>query len=556
MGLCPFHNEKSPSFTVNDEKGLYYCFGCGAKGDHFNFLMEKQGMTFPESMDRLSQLTGIPLPASSERHADTREYEWLEIAASWFQERLKGNEKILEYLHSRGLNTQTINDFKIGYAPAKSDRQWDALWQSLRQAGAGVKDLIEVGLIGQSDHNDTIYPWFRDRIIVPICDMRGRVVAYGGRLWGGEGPKYLNSPETKLFHKGKMLFAHHVALPQAREMKELVVVEGYFDVITLYQQGIKRAVAPLGTGFTQEQLVLAWKTVSTPIICFDGDLAGLRAATRILEFVFPLLKPGYSLSFMKMPEGQDPDSFANHFGSQAFLDLAVNKISLVDFLWQHEFEKSPLVTPEQKADFSERLQGYIRQIRDYAVRSAYMAEIKKRVFEAQNWRERKLSSSAKPASLKPGMTLSHSGHLLRQQLALLTVINHPYILDEDIEVFSSLLLTDPDLEALKMCILEFITSKSLEKGKLMHYLEAGECSQILSRLLADNALKTHGRFAEPGASESMVKEGWRELIFQIIKKSGLRQDIQIAKQLLKEQMSQDKWAKLKALIAEEAMAGS
>jgi len=553
VGLCPFHNEKSPSFTVSDEKGLYYCFGCGAKGDHFNFLMEKQGMTFPESMERLSQMTGIPLPATSERQVETKEYDWLQMAASWFHERLQGNEKCLEYLHSRGLNTQTIHDFKIGYAPAKADRQWELLWRNLRQSGAARGDLISVGLIGQSEHNDATYPWFRDRIVVPICDARGRVVAFGGRLWSGEGPKYLNSPETKLFHKGKMLFAHHLALPQARETKEVFIVEGYFDVITLFQHGIMRAVAPLGTGFTQEQLLLAWKTASTPIICFDGDAAGLRAATRILEFIFPLLKPGYSVSFMRMPEGQDPDSFVHNLGAQAFLDLAQKKISLVDFLWQYEFEKAPLITPEQKADFAQRLQGYVKEIRDYTVKSAYMAEIKKRLFGMQNQGVRKFSP---PVSLKPRVTLSQTGQLVRQQLLLLTVINHPYILSEDIEVFSSLHLGDPDLENLKMCILEFVATKDLEKEKLLHYLEAGKCSQILGKLLADTTLKIHGRFAEPDASEDMVKEGWRELIFQIIKKSGLRQDIQIAKQLLKEQMSQDKWARLKALIAEEATANS
>jgi DNA primase len=554
VGLCPFHAEKSPSFTVNDTKGRYYCFGCGAKGDHFEFVMQTQGMTFPEAMTFLSDRSHIPLPPSRQGAFQKEEesksavaYGWMNHVAEWYQSQLKlpAHTSVYEYVIKRGIKPQTMDAFKIGYAPVESK----ALWKDLSQAGATHDDLVTWGLLGVDEERKRSYDRFRNRLMVPICDTRGRVVAFGGRLMEGQGPKYLNSPETPLFHKGDMLFAQHMAAGEARKRQELFIVEGYFDVIGLYDRGIKNAVAPLGTGFTSHQLQLAWALCPEPTICFDGDEAGRRAASRILEFVFPLLKVGCSLNFMFLPPGEDPDSFVRAQGAEAFLKLQESKVSLIDYLWHEQMSLKPLTTPERRADFAQRLRVVVSSIPEPQVKNAYGQEIRQRLDELHQSQGR----FAKRAPIVPQVTLRLSKNLpvLQQKILLAIALNHPEVVSDDVEVFTAIPFSDEVLNLLKNEIIVCLSQGGgLDKGQILTHLEGVDMASHVSGIIDNRALAVHAKFCLPETPVSQVKEGWRELIFQIIKRTELKRDIQNAKLLLQETMTQEQWHKLKALIVE------
>ncbi len=553
-GLCPFHSEKSPSFTVNDEKGFYYCFGCGAKGDHFDFVMKTQGTTFPETMAMLSEKSHIPLPERHHIPVNTTApavYDWLTHVGQWYQTQLTQPEStpVREYVLKRGLKPETLKTFQIGYAPAQSA----LLWKALQKEGATQEDLLKWGLLGEDETSKRVYDRFRNRVMVPICDARGRIVAFGGRLLEGQGPKYLNSPETPLFHKGDMLFAHHLAAGEARKHHELFIVEGYFDVMALYDRGLKHVVAPLGTGFTAHQLQLSWSICSEPTICFDGDEAGLRAAGRVLDFVFPLLKPGYSVNFMFLPSGEDPDSFLRTQGVEAFLKLQEGKISLMDYLWQTQSQIKPLTTPERLADFKGRLREIISSIVDPHVKNAYGQEIRQRLeglrqvqgHATKQWR----------AVPQMGLRLSKTLPVLQQKILICLAVNHPQVVSDDVEVFAALPFSDEVLIDIKRHIVQYFCQEApLDKAHVLAHMNTVGMGAKIADILGNKGLSIHAKFCLPDIPLSQVKEGWRELVFQIIKRTEIRQDIQSAKLLLQESMTQEKWQKLKALILESRVA--
>ncbi|HEY2110443.1 MAG TPA: DNA primase, partial [Dongiaceae bacterium] len=327
-GLCPFHNEKSPSFTVSDEKGFFHCFGCGAHGDVIGFLMRSEGLSFPESVERLAREAGLALPVSSPEERQRAERQStlvtaMETAAAWYQEQLAGSagRGALDYLRRRGLAEGTIARFRLGYAPEGRT----ALRDALTRAGVSVELAQEAGLVGKGE-DGALFDRMRGRVIFPIADRRGRVIAFGGRILGEGQPKYLNSPETPLFHKGRTLYGLGQALRPAKDAGEVVVAEGYMDVIALSEAGFPQAVAPLGTALTEEQIAELWRLVPEPTLCFDGDAAGERAAARAADRALPLLKPGQSLRFAMLPEGEDPDTLILAEGSaamRALLDRAL-----------------------------------------------------------------------------------------------------------------------------------------------------------------------------------------------------------------------------------------
>src|SRR5437764_1063773 len=281
-GLCPFHNERTPSFTVSDEKGFFHCFGCGAHGDVIGFVMRSEGLSFPDAVERLAREAGLPIPASSpeERERTQRQatlVSAMETAAAWYELQLKapGAREALDYLTRRGLSEATIARFRLGFAPEGRT----ALRDALARAGVSLELSIEAGLIGKGDDGN-IFDRMRGRVIFPIADRRGRVIAFGGRILGDGQPKYLNSPETALFHKGRTLYGLAQALRPARDGGEIIVAEGYMDVIALAQAGFAQAVAPLGTALTEEQIGGRWRLVPEPTLCFDADGAGERAPPR------------------------------------------------------------------------------------------------------------------------------------------------------------------------------------------------------------------------------------------------------------------------------------
>lgn len=378
---CPFHNEKSPSFTVNDQKGFYHCFGCGAHGDVIRWMTDQRGLSFMDAVKELASEAGMEVPAPDPRAARAAEqrdtlHDVMQATQDWFVAQLAGpeGEKARAYLNTRGFDPHTIQRFGFGYAPEGR--------QALKAALKDVPEarLIEAGLRIAVDDKEP-YDRFRGRLMLPIEDARGRVIAFGGRILDAQktdAPKYLNSPDTPLFDKGRTLYNLHRAGPTSRQTGRIVVVEGYMDVIALAAAGIADAVAPLGTALTERQIELLWRLVETPVLCFDGDAAGQRAAMRAIARALPLLRPAHSLKIVRLPPGLDPDDLIKQQGPSAMEAQLAGARSLVEVLWEHERDAVPLATPEDKAGLKARLMAHVETIADRDIQALYRRELLER----------------------------------------------------------------------------------------------------------------------------------------------------------------------------------
>lgn len=483
---CPFHGEKSPSFHCEDRKGRYHCFGCGVSGDHFRFLTDLEGLSFPEAVQQIADLAGIALP-QPDPQAEKREKERMslldvmEMAARFFQDQLQsaGGAKARAYLRDRGLTGRTIETFGLGYASESRN----ALKEFL--AGKGVpKEQIEAcGLVRHGDDIPVSYDYFRDRIMFPILSSRERVIAFGGRAMSPDAPaKYMNSPETELFHKGQVLYNFARARRAAQagagksEAGTIIAVEGYMDVIALSQAGIDNAVAPLGTALTENQLDLLWKMSPQPILCFDGDGAGLRAASRAADLALPLLKPGRSVRFALLPDGKDPDDLVKHEGRAPFDKVLSEAKPLVDVIWQREAASANFDTPEKRAELEARLKQIISVIADENVRRYYQQDIRDRLnsFFApaprggndrrqgfQRGSGGRMGQGGTPqgpraAGRGVGISdrLARSGLVrgygdlsaLRESVLALTIVNHPQLLLEEYDEIAAIDFENRDLQ--------------------------------------------------------------------------------------------------------------
>jgi DNA primase len=372
---CPFHNEKTPSFTVNDEKGFYHCFGCSAHGDAISWLTDARGLAFMDAVKELADQVGMEVPAPDPKAQERAEraaglYEVMEAAAKWFVDQLEGLEGGLarDYLEQRGIGEATRRKFGFGFAPDSRGKLKAALKQF------GNDKLVEAGLLIAPEENKEPYDRFRGRLTFPIRDPRGRCIAFSARILGPGEPKYLNSPDTPLFDKGRTLFNIDKAGPASRAGGRIIVVEGQMDVVALDQAGIGEAVAPLGTALTESQLALLWKLSPSPSICFDGDAAGQKAAVRAALRALPGVGPGRSLGFVGLPAGQDPDDLIRAGGRAALDALLDAPEPLVERLWRHEIDAEPLATPEQRAGLRRRLMDHVATIADGHVRDQYRAE--------------------------------------------------------------------------------------------------------------------------------------------------------------------------------------
>lgn len=387
-GLSPFSSEKTPSFFVNDAKMAWFDFSSGQNGNIFDFVILAEGLSFPEAVEKLAREAGLDLPVVSEeaqrqekRRAGLQEV--LELAAQFFQQQLHGRAgaKARGYLSDRGLGAAVQTQFRIGYAP---DEKF-ALRDWLAAKNAGVETMCEAGLLIHGEDIAVPYDRFRDRVMFPICDRSGKVIAFGGRALEKDVPaKYLNSPETPLFHKGATLYNHHIARKAAHDRGTVVAVEGYVDVISLSAAGFPNVVAGLGTALTSDQCELLWRMAEEPILCFDGDRAGRKAAHRAIDVALPLLGPGRSLRFAFLPEGQDPDDLARSGGQEAVARMLAQAKPLVEALWSREAEAGPLDTPERWAALHRRLSEKLREIKDETLRRYYQEDMRERLAVARN----------------------------------------------------------------------------------------------------------------------------------------------------------------------------
>ncbi|WP_309661563.1 DNA primase [Sphingomonas sp.] len=370
---CPFHPEKTPSFTVNDDKGFYHCFGCGAHGDAIRFLTDARGMQFMDAVKELAAKAGMEVPAADPRARDQAERtstltDVMAVVQIWFAEQLQGLDgaDARDYLAKRGIDAATVARFGLGLAPNGRSRLKHAL------IALGEDKLIETGMLIKPDEADKdSYDRFRGRLMFPIRDARGRVIAFGGRILGEGEPKYLNSPDTPIFDKGRTLYNLDLAGPASRTAKRLIVVEGYMDVIGLSRAGISEVVAPNGTAVTEAQLERMWRLDPAPILCFDGDSAGRKAAVRAALRALPLIGPERTLRFVELPAGQDPDDVVNSGGRDAFEALLANPEPLDQRLWRHERDATPLSTPEARAGLRQRLIEHSQAIPDPSLRRLY-----------------------------------------------------------------------------------------------------------------------------------------------------------------------------------------
>src|SRR5215208_1892007 len=371
---CPFHNEKTPSFTVNDDKGFYHCFGCGAHGDAIRFLTDHGGMPFIDAVKELAAKAGLEVPAPDPRARERAERtasltDVMAEVVRWYAEQLQGiaGADAREYLKRRGIDQETVQRFGLGLAPDSRS----ALKRALENLGED--QLIATGMLIKPDEGDT-YDRFRGRLMIPIRDPRGRVIAFGGRILGEGEPKYLNSPDTPLFDKGRTLYNIDRASPASRQAKRLIVVEGYMDVIALDRAGIAESVAPNGTAVTEAQLERMWRLDPAPILCFDGDSAGQKAAIRAASRALPHLGAERTLRFVELPAGQDPDDVVRNGGREAVEALLSTPEPLVDRLWRHELQAQPLTTPEARAGLRQRLIEHSQAIGDQALARLYRDE--------------------------------------------------------------------------------------------------------------------------------------------------------------------------------------
>ena len=586
VGLSPFNPEKSPSFTVNDQKGFYHCFSSSKHGDIFGFLMETEGLSFPEAVERLAGEAGIPMPERShddivreEKRAEL--VDVMEMAAVYFEDRLQSGDGATArgYLADRGLAVKTQQGFRLGYAGASRN----ALKSHLGGLNISTEQMVEAGLLIAGDDIPVSYDRFRDRVMFPITDIKDRVIAFGGRALSSDAPaKYLNSPETSLFHKGHVLYNFATARKVAYDVGTMVVVEGYMDVIALAAAGFTNAVAPLGTALTPDQIRLMWRAAPEPILCFDGDKAGLKAAYRAVETVLPLLKPGHSLKFALLPEGQDPDDLIRERGRDAMEEVLSAARPLDDILWMRELEGGEWNTPEQRALLESRFDELLATIEDAKVKRHYETNLQERLRRQWGGRSSKgyrgsgasgyrRNSNAKygrsgsgrgagggkrgwsPAFAPPSESLKSSSLVRggrssisnRERVLMLGVINHPDLLSQYAEEFSEVEFDSSELDRLRAEILDIAARCApLDRNTLRDQLNNLGRHEVIERLNGGKANKSDW-FVASSAAAIDAETGWRHTLALHRKSLTLQKELNVAELAFGQDGSDENFERLK-----------
>jgi DNA primase len=606
-GLSPFKIEKTPSFFVNDQKGFYHCFASGEHGDIFKFVMATEGLSFPEAVERLAAEAGLRMPQLSEREAaaeDSRQrlYALLDASAQFFEDCLRGpaGAEARRYIERRGLKRETVAAFRLGFAPPSRS----ALKEHLGKQGYALDEMIAAGMLIAGDDIPVAYDRFRNRVMFPIGDLRGRTIAFGGRALDAEAPaKYLNSPETPLFHKGHVLFNAHRARGAAHDKGRVIAVEGYMDVAALHEGGFAEAVAPLGTALTEDQVKILWRMSPEPILCFDGDSAGRKAAHRAIDVVLPHLRPGVSVAIAFLPDGLDPDDLIRQHGSAAMEAVLSRTRPLSAVMFEREWGGGDWSTPERRAGLEQQLRALVQRIEDPGVRGHYEQDVRRRLAEAwggpsssSRGRDARMPSArggpgrdgrpqvayrsdspwpvassggrptrggaerrgapGPPQRPAPSASLLNSGLVsgqsagqvtappYREALLMRTLVNHPWLIDDHAEAIADLALVSPPMGRLRDAILSLqAADNSLDSARLTSQLDKAGLGGVLALL---ERVITHkcDRFALPNAPNAEVDAGWRHALVLHERQLGLRRALDAAEKSWHDNGSEEALARI------------
>ena len=542
FGRCPFHSEKTGSFKVDADLGLYYCFGCGAHGDMINFVMEMEKLSFAEAVKHIADMYGIQVPEDretfrSEDDIKNKMYTVMEIAKEFFVHQLNSDSgrEAKEYLKNRNISDESISKFQLGFAFNE-----EILVDQLKKNGFSEEIIIKTGLFFKKQYKNELISKFSGRITFPIIDYKGKCVGFGGRIIKKiDAAKYINSPETEIFVKNHQLYGY----PLARKSKsrEIILVEGYLDVIAMHQAGFDATVAPLGTAISETQINMCWRVCDNPIICLDGDSAGVKASFRWLDKILPVLIPGKSFKFARLPQDSDPDSLILNDQRDIISSSLNNALSLSDWMWEGAFSLYPSETPEQKAAIIKMLKEKTEQIKDGSIQRLYIQYMKQKENELYRY---------KGKTFKPKI-----GELIRpatpvkekiEKILVVTIINHPYIIDRVIEDFTKLEFTSSAMIKLKEEILRIYDAYHMS-GKVE------EGNRVISELEKDISdvekdIEIHAKFVGKNeSSEDKILSGWNSFFEKYLSVPMITEDLHKASISLQSTFSESDWQRLKAL---------
>ncbi|MBV9884789.1 MAG: DNA primase [Sphingomonadaceae bacterium] len=548
---CPFHNEKTPSFYINDEKGFYHCFGCGAHGDAIRWLTDARGLGFMDAVKELAAQAGMEVPAPDPRAQEKAEravglYEVMDAAVAWFTEQLDGPEghAARAYLVERGITEATKRKFGFGFAPDARGKLKVALKRF------GNEKLVEAGLLIAPDDDKTgggkePYDRFRGRLMFPIRDARGRCIAFSGRIVGAGEPKYLNSPDTPLFDKGRTLFNIEKAAPASRSQGRIIVVEGQMDVVALDQAGFPETVAPLGTAVTETQISQLWRLSDKPLFCFDGDAAGQKAATRAARRALPLVQPGHTLAFLTLPKGRDPDDLIRMGGAAAFATLLAAPQSLVDKVWRAELEESDTFSPEGRAGLRQRLDQRAASIENPYIRAEYKKTFEDLFWEQFGWGKKRVEVSSELAESRKAKRKGFEYLLMRG--ILLGLCRYPDVLRDNHDLADELEITDPKLrrvyEALSLAVFE---KPDIDEDMIEEMLSTSDTGPMEKRNIHKDLSFSFFKKHEPARGRADL----RNVIGAVVAEREIEAALALANKNFREQVEGPEWEEQQRLRSE------
>ena len=508
IGLSPFSKEKSPSFTINDEKGFYHCFSSGEHGNIFDFLVKVEKLNFGDAVRKLAAKAGMPAFKFTKENIEVenkrKKYdEILTVALKHYQKNFSENESVKKYVLGRGLTQEILTTFKIGYSGEYGLNV--SLFSNFNQ-----KELIESGVFFYDEKNNKLIDRFKNRLIFPIFDYNNNVIGFGGRaLSQNYLAKYINSPETEFFKKGFNLYNLNNAKSENKQSGIVFVVEGYMDAISLYQAGFKNVVATLGTAMTESHLNLIWRYFNDPVVCFDGDRSGQNAAHKISEKLIAYMKPNYSLSFLILPNGFDPDSFVRKNGRNNFESLLDQKIDIGNFVFENNLQELQSEQPEERAGFEKKIMDLCQIIQDSTVKKHYISFFKNKIFEQFSNRKAK---SLKPLNKTKELTRKitrYSSFELKEFSLMYLFLNNIQIIKDQSEKFSLINFHNKDLEALKKVLINILEKiETFKEFNLLKHLEENNFGQIIKDINEFSSIK--------GISENLSEEKFDNFLKDLI----------------------------------------